>query len=245
MAVDSVEGGEYAEDVTEAVDTYQNSISIEHTKSTSVDVRTLFTEVTSTGSKVDQTDATIGNLNENTTDEAATEELKMEKISPSNEAKENHNWSKKAEKTLYGVSEEMVDGIEVGLTTRPNDCTTIRNTDPSSSNGTDFETVTSVVSSESVMTEDIDGNSHHSTCARQQKLALKVVVEDFSEQGTEDVISDVSKQLDTYTEIFATNICSNVIKPDGKTSTCDITIATTTENNEQEEELGPGKFKIY
>lgn len=72
----------------------------------------------------------------------------------------------------------------------------------------------------------------------QEKLASEVLVEDFLDQGTDDVLFDVSKQLDTDTEMFVANIGSNELKPDGKTSTFDTTIATTTENNE-EEKLGP------
>lgn len=64
------------------------------------------------------------------------------------------------------------------------------------------------------------------------------------DQSTDDVLFDVSKQLDTDTEMFVANIGSNELKPDGKTSTFDTTIASTTKNNE-EEKLGPSKFKMY
>lgn len=208
-------------------------------------------------------------MNENTkTDEDLTEELETDKISVSSDAKENHNSSKKAYKTLDGVSEPMVEG----MTTIPNDWTAIRilsmQTDASSSNGKDVGTVKS---SESVMTDVISISSgcekiptainsvalmevaepvetHQNFTAiqhtNQEKLALEVLVEDFLDQSTDYVLFDVSKQLDTDTEMFGANIGSNELKPDGKTSTFDTTIASTTKNNE-EEKLGPGKFKMY
>lgn len=131
-------------------------------ESTSDNVRSLVTGLTSTGSKVNQADTTTGNLNENTkTDEDLTEELETDKISVSSDAKENHNSSKKVDKILDGVSKPMVEG----MTTRPNDWTAIRilsmQTDASSSNGKDVGTVES---SESVMTDVISISSGRGAC---------------------------------------------------------------------------------
>lgn len=149
-AIDSVVVGGAVEDVKEPVDGMKR-VGKEYA---SDNVRSLVTGLTSTGSKVNQADTTTGNLNENTkTDEDSTEELETDEISLPSDAKENHNSSEKADKTLDFVSKPMVEG----MTVRPNDWTAIRilsmETDASSSNGKDVGTVES---SESVMTDVFD-----------------------------------------------------------------------------------------